>query len=368
MNSHARVSTRLARMAVVVALALVFAGSAWGQAGKSLIVNHFANDPSTIETHIVVADVAGSGGQVSFMFYDDNGSVRGSGKETLPPKGKLNVDPNKYVKGLKMTGTVRISASSPISGQYWQFYNDAKNGWKNIVVPAGVAPGFTKLVCQHFVADKDIESYIVLADAQGTGGGAFIELFSDAGDLVGQQRVDIPKNGKVSIKPFEAVANRKMTGVAYIQTEGGKITGEYWQASGKEKYQIAHALQGSAPEADDMLNDKIVRIIVNFDFNSAKIQKRSHADLMEVAKAMNDPKNKSAKYEVGGHTDNVGKDDVNQKLSESRAKSVKDFLVKQGKVKADRLTTVGYGSKQPLVSNDTKANQAINRRVEFKKL
>ena len=98
-------------------------------------------------------------------------------------------------------------------------------------MPAAVGPGATKLVCQHFVADPAIESYIVVADAEGTGPTVYVEFYNDQGELAGQTKVDIPKFGKFSIQPLALVGNKKMTGVAFIQTEGGKITGEYWQVS-----------------------------------------------------------------------------------------------------------------------------------------
>jgi len=341
---------------------------AYGQAGKSLVINHFVSDPSVIEGHLVVADVDGTGGSVTIAFYDQNGSLAGQGTEIIPAHGKINVNPEKYVQGKKMIGTARITSSKAVTGQYWQFYKDPALGWKNIAVPAAVAPGYTKIVCQHFVADPSIESYLVVANSESKPTSIYVEFYGDDGDLAGQTKVDIPANGKVSIEPLALVGNRKMTGVAYIQTETGRITGEYWQVSPNEKYQVAHAMQGSAPVAEVIKDDPIVRVLVNFDFDSEKIQKRSYSDLNEVAKAMNISENKAKRYEVGGYTDNVGKEDYNVKLSERRAKSVKDYLVKNGKVDAGRLLTVGYGPANPIAPNDTKANQARNRRVEFKKL
>jgi outer membrane protein OmpA-like peptidoglycan-associated protein len=66
---------------------------------------------------------------------------------------------------------------------------------------------------------------------------------------------------------------------------------------------------------------------------------------------------------IEGHTDSVGKDDYNLTLSRNRADSVKYKLVGEG-IEAGRITTVGYGKKFPLASNDTKAGKAQNRRVE----
>ena len=342
--------------------------SSYGQAGKSLIINHFVVDPDVIEGHLVVSDVTGKGGRVDIWFYDQNGVLAGKTSQIIPAHGKINLDPQQYVQQKKLIGTIRMDSREVITGQYWQFYKDPALGWKNIAVPAAIAPGATKLVCQHFVSDPTIESYIVVADAEGTSPTLYVEFYSDQGELAGQKRYVIPRNGKLSILPIEAVGGKKMTGVAYIQTEGGKITGEYWQVSPGEKYQVAHAMLGSAPEAEVMAEETLLRIQINFDFDSDKIQKRSYADLAEVAKAMNDPRNKSYKYEIAGYTDDVGKRSYNIKLSERRARSVMKHLISKCGVDAHRLVSVGYGPDNPLVPNTSEANRARNRRVEFKRL
>jgi len=364
-NRHTRFLKRIALFATAFAAMCSYA---YAQAGNNLVINHFVSDQQVIEGHLVVADVTGQGGSVTMKFYNDKGELMGQGTENLPANGKINVNPERYVKGAKMTGTAHISRSRMISAQYWQFYRDPALGWKNIAVPAAVAPGYTKLVCQHFVADPKIESYIVIADGVGRGTTAYVEFYSDKGELAGQTVVNVPANGKFSIQPYNLVGRKVMTGVAYIQTEGALITGEYWQVSEGEKYQVAHAMQGSAPVMEEIKEEPLIRVMVNFDFDSDKIQKRSYADLDEIAKAMNAPENRKARYEVGGHSDDKGKDDYNMQLSEKRAKSVKEYLVKNGKVDASRLLTVGYGETQPMVPNDTEANRARNRRVEFKKM
>jgi len=68
--------------------------------------------------------------------------------------------------------------------------------------------------------------------------------------------------------------------------------------------------------------------------------------------------------EIGGHTDNVGSDKSNQKLSEKRANSVRDWLVRQG-IDANRITAIGYGESKPTYPNDTEENKQKNRRIEF---
>jgi OmpA-OmpF porin, OOP family len=68
--------------------------------------------------------------------------------------------------------------------------------------------------------------------------------------------------------------------------------------------------------------------------------------------------------EIGGHTDADGNDASNQTLSEKRAEAVVDYLVKAG-LPSDRFTAVGYGSTQPVASNETDEGKAQNRRIEF---
>ncbi|QWG13800.1 OmpA family protein [Bradyrhizobium sediminis] len=68
--------------------------------------------------------------------------------------------------------------------------------------------------------------------------------------------------------------------------------------------------------------------------------------------------------EIAGHTDGAGETAANQTLSEKRAQAVMDVLVKAG-LPANRFTPVGYGSTQPVASNDTEDGKAQNRRIEF---
>jgi outer membrane protein OmpA-like peptidoglycan-associated protein len=67
---------------------------------------------------------------------------------------------------------------------------------------------------------------------------------------------------------------------------------------------------------------------------------------------------------VEGHTDSVGGDDYNQRLSEQRGGAVRDYLVQQG-MQSTSVTTKGFGKTQPVASNDTAAGRHQNRRVEL---
>lgn len=102
---------------------------------------------------------------------------------------------------------------------------------------------------------------------------------------------------------------------------------------------------------------------IEFETGSAKIKKVSNKILDDVVAIMKE--NPSYKLSINGHTDNVGKADKNQKLSEDRAASVKAYLENKG-VEASRLTSAGFGQSQPVADNKTAKGRAKNRRVEFK--
>lgn len=72
----------------------------------------------------------------------------------------------------------------------------------------------------------------------------------------------------------------------------------------------------------------------------------------------------AANLEIAGHTDSAGDDAANKTLSEKRAQAVADYLMRAG-LPLERLTAVGYGSSQPIASNDTDEGKAQNRRIEF---
>ena len=78
-------------------------------------------------------------------------------------------------------------------------------------------------------------------------------------------------------------------------------------------------------------------------------------------------KNPTLKIELGGHTDNVGRPEANQRLSEQRAKAVYDYLINKG-IPSNRLSYKGYGETQPVATNDTDEGRRENRRTEIKVL
>ncbi|MFT4938011.1 MAG: outer membrane protein OmpA-like peptidoglycan-associated protein [Paraglaciecola sp.] len=102
---------------------------------------------------------------------------------------------------------------------------------------------------------------------------------------------------------------------------------------------------------------------ITFATGQANIEGNFYAVLDDVALVIN--KYDKTTLMVEGHTDNVGSDDANQHLSESRAKGVKNYLTQVG-VDTRRVTTMGMGEYQPIDTNDSPAGRLKNRRVELK--
>jgi OOP family OmpA-OmpF porin len=121
---------------------------------------------------------------------------------------------------------------------------------------------------------------------------------------------------------------------------------------------------GANEMADKLVKEGFLTIYVNFDTGKATITPDSSQILDAAAAAL-----KAAgdiKVEVAGHTDNIGTPEANQRLSEERAKAVMAALVQRG-IKADQLTSKGYGQTVPIADNRTEEGRAKNRRVELVK-
>ena len=98
-----------------------------------------------------------------------------------------------------------------------------------------------------------------------------------------------------------------------------------------------------------------------FDVNSHSLRGTTQSNLNELARILN--KYSDTDVLIEGHTDSTGSDELNQSLSERRAQSVSNYLIRQA-VSKDRLITIGYGENQPIADNETASGRQQNRRVE----
>jgi len=101
---------------------------------------------------------------------------------------------------------------------------------------------------------------------------------------------------------------------------------------------------------------------VNFKFDRSDILPESERILDQGVNALNNAK--SVDVRIVGHTDNIGSDAYNQKLSERRANAVRDYMIRKG-ISGERMTTSGKGESQPVATNNTDEGRWQNRRVEF---
>jgi OOP family OmpA-OmpF porin len=109
------------------------------------------------------------------------------------------------------------------------------------------------------------------------------------------------------------------------------------------------------------LNEGVLSIKIQFNFDSDVIRKNSYPDLDRIVNLL---KSVPVDVIVAGHTDSTGPDEYNNDLSKRRAKSVNDYFVNKG-VDSSKLEVAGFGEKHPMSSNDTLNGRRRNRRVEF---
>lgn len=182
--------------------------------------------------------------------------------------------------------------------------------------------------------------------------------------------IDLIDNDKnVVLATFKS---NSATGKYLVTLPSGK---NYGIAVKKDSY-LFHSENFNIPEGADFqeynkdvalkkieIGNTIILKNIFFDFDKATIRPESANELERLIKLLND--NPSIKIELGSHTDSKGSDDYNMKLSDSRSKSVVDYLIGKG-ISASRLVAKGYGETKPIDTNDTDEGRQNNRRTEFK--
>jgi outer membrane protein OmpA-like peptidoglycan-associated protein/tetratricopeptide (TPR) repeat protein len=111
------------------------------------------------------------------------------------------------------------------------------------------------------------------------------------------------------------------------------------------------------------VNASVVLKNIFFDFNKYEVKPTSQVELDKVVQLLSD--NATVKIQIAGHTDNIGTNADNLKLSENRAKAVIAYLAGKG-IDPKRLSFKGYGASQPIADNETEEGRAMNRRTELK--
>ena len=135
-----------------------------------------------------------------------------------------------------------------------------------------------------------------------------------------------------------------------------------------ENFQIDRSYTEIAPYLKDIrlrradIGTVVVLKNIFFDFDRSELKPESYVELDRLADYLN---HNNVRIEIGGHTDDQGSDEYNDRLSENRAKAVYDYLISRG-IPASRLSYAGYGKHKPIADNSTEAGRAENRRTEFR--
>ncbi len=131
---------------------------------------------------------------------------------------------------------------------------------------------------------------------------------------------------------------------------------------------VLHVINGlmfppsTIPAPPEEIGEALSLNPITFALGSSDITAEGKAELDRVVEFLiATPTN----IEIGGHTDSDGSDDLNRTLSQDRADAVRTYLIEQG-IPAESLTAVGFGEANPVAPNDTDANKALNRRIEFR--
>jgi len=181
----------------------------------------------------------------------------------------------------------------------------------------------------------------------------FAEVYRDALTQAGWKIVHLIQGPHSS----DAVVN------AHYAADGRDIWATLHSSGGDYDIRVVDA--GSPDIAKQLDRDCHVALYgIRYDFNKATIRPDSEPTLEKVLALLQT--HPDLRLEIQGHTDNVGNDAYNQKLSDARAASIVAWLGGKG-VAANRLSARGYGMKMPIADNGTDEGRAKNRRVELRK-
>ena len=141
---------------------------------------------------------------------------------------------------------------------------------------------------------------------------------------------------------------------------------EYGREIASTGFVVDHSLDAQTMAKQLDTTGKLTVYGIYFDTDKAEIKTQSDAVLQEIAKLLQSQP--QLRLSIQGHTDNVGDPAYNLRLSKQRADAVAEYLEKNYSINRSRLTTGGFGDKQPVADNNSQNGRALNRRVELIKL
>lgn len=210
-----------------------------------------------------------------------------------------------------------------------------------------VIVGFTN----NYIIDAPNQNDIFIEEVGGAG--EYADVFVSS-DNIEYKFLGVAGNGSINELDLAKIGYTNQ--VKYIKVVGKDSKG----SSPGFDIGCIYGLPGANKFAEVIVLENVL-----FETNKTVLLQESFETLNQLVKQLQ--ANKSVQIEIRGHTDNVGKETKNQTLSEQRAKTVLDYLVSQG-IEAKRFSYHGFGSSQPIASNETEEGRTKNRRVEFLKV
>lgn len=253
--------------------------------------------------------------------------------EELPETFTIEFD--LHVQGSITDGIVIFTTDEDrLTGHYYT-HNYFRIGHRHTtgVSAGGYGEGLSSSSSEADAMHRGVATARIMVD------GSYAKVYVNRRRVANVPNADLPRTGKLwFVVPGQEDAPTYLTGLRIA-------------AGGKDLYD-ALATEGRVAVQD-----------ILFATNSAEIEPSSAVVLEEIAGMLSE--RPELKLLIEGHTDDQGGFQHNMKLSGERAAAVKAHLVERHAIAPDRLETIGLGSTQPTVSNDTEANRAENRRVEL---
>ena len=174
---------------------------------------------------------------------------------------------------------------------------------------------------------------------------------------------EVPITGatKTVSPPVTTTYTGQVTGVGGTQTAKATVTVKSPPPPPPAPTPAPTPAPAPAPAPPKVIDKMTLR--VNFDFDKSIITKADEAELKKAVDFVK--KYPDAKVKIEGHTDSIGTEKYNQKLSERRAKAVQKYLISKGASKKADISTIGYGESKPVADNKTAKGRAENRRAEI---
>jgi outer membrane protein OmpA-like peptidoglycan-associated protein len=171
-------------------------------------------------------------------------------------------------------------------------------------------------------------------------------VFSGRSDATGKFTLQLPAGDQYTIKVKNLTDTTKYGTIKIPALEPGQSFSEPFKVNIKFKLARSYTLDN-----------------VHFDFGKATLRPDSFTELGELVSFL--VNKEEIRIEIAGHTDNVGTDADNLKLSQLRAETIRNYLLKKG-IRAARVVAKGYGATQPVADNTTEEGRQLNRRTEVR--